>query len=186
LLVSEEKIKIDFGCGPNKREGFIGVDQYPFDGKVDVVGEITDPALWNRWETNSVDEAHTSHFLEHLIPAQRIMFFNNLWRVLKPGAQATIIVPHWASTRAYGDPTHQWPPFSEMALFYLDRKWRAENAPHTDVANWPYGFDCDFTATWGYSLHPSLGARNEEWQQFAINFYKEACQDLVATITKRE
>ena len=182
-----KKLKVDFGCGPNKREGFVGVDQYPFDGKVDIVGDVTDPHFWGtRWERDSIDEAHASHFVEHLTAKQRIVFFNGLWRAMKPGAQATIIVPHWASTRAYGDPTHQWPPVSEMSFFYLDKEWRAANAPHTDAEHWPAGFDCDFTATWGYGLHQSLHAWNPERQQYAISYYKEAASDLHATITKRE
>jgi hypothetical protein len=104
---------------------------------------------------------------------------------MKPGAQATIIVPHWASTRAYGDPTHQWPPVSEFFFLYLDKEWRAANAPHTDAEHWPAGYTCDFTGTWGYGLHPSLAAWNTERQQYAISYYKEAAQDLHATITKR-
>jgi SAM-dependent methyltransferase len=177
------ELKLDFGCGPNKREGFKGVDIIAFDG-VDYVMDITG-APW-QFEDNSVDEAHASHFLEHLTAPQRVVFFNELYRVLKPKAQCTIITPHWASSRAYGDPTHQWPPVCEFGYFYLSRKWREDNAPHADAKHSSTGYSCDFDATWGYSLHPSLGVRNEEWQQFAINFYKEAAQDLIATVTKRE
>jgi hypothetical protein len=185
--VSEsKKLKVDFGCGPNPKEGFTGVDQYPFDGKVDIVGDVTHPAFWRmQFDDGVIDEAHASHFVEHLTAKQRIVFFNGLWRAMKPGAQATIIVPHWASTRAYGDPTHQWPPFAEMALYYLDKEWRATNAPHTDAENWDEGFTCDFTATWGYGLHQSLATWNPERQQYAISYYKEAAADLHATITKR-
>jgi hypothetical protein len=179
-------VKLDFGCGPNKREGFTGVDALSFDGKVDIVADINAPDFWNRFEAGSVDEAHASHFLEHLTAPQRCAFVNGLWRALKPGGQVTIIVPHWASNRAYGDPTHQWPPVSEMWFFYLNREWRRDNAPHTDAAHWPPGFACDFTATWGYNLHPALGSRNPEYQQHAISWLKEAAQDTVATLTKRE
>lgn len=175
-------MRLDFGCGPNKREGFLGVDSIAFPG-VDVVMNIAGEP-WP-WEDASVDEAHASHFVEHLNAWQRVYFFNQLYRVLKPGAQASIIVPHWASTRAYGDPTHQWPPFSEFALFYLDKGWRAANAPHTDSEHDLNGFECDFSATWGYGMHPSLMARNQEFQQFALNNYKEAASDLHATLTRK-
>lgn len=178
-----ELLKIDLGCGPNKREGFLGVDLIEFEG-VDYVFDAG-AGSWP-FSDNSVDEAHASHFLEHLTSLQRVNFFNELYRVLKPKAQCTIITPHWASSRAYGDPTHQWPPVCEFGYFYLSKKWRAENAPHADAEHSPAGYSCDFDATWGYSLHPSLGVRNEEWQHFAINFYKEAAQDLIATVTKRE
>lgn len=177
-------LKLDFGCGPNVKEGFEGVDQYSFDGKVKHVMDVNcDP--WP-WEESSVDEAHASHFIEHLDVEDRVMFFNNVWTILKPGAQFTIICPHWSSTRAYGDPTHKWPAFSEMALFYLDKDWRAKNAPHTDAQHWRYGYLCDFTSTWGYSIHESLLTRNLEFQQFAISYYKEAAQDIHATLTVRK
>jgi SAM-dependent methyltransferase len=175
-------VKLDFGCGPNKKEGFVGIDSIAFPG-VDHVLDIGT----ERWpfDNETVDEGHASHFLEHLTASQRVHFFNELYRVLKPGAQATIMVPHWGSCRAYGDPTHQWPPVSEFAFYYLNREWRAGNAPHTDIAHNPRGFDCHFEATWGYGMHPLLHARNPEYQQFALSWYKEAASDLIATITKR-
>jgi len=175
------EIKIDLGCGPNKREGFIGCDKIKFPNvdKVFDIGKVKWP-----FKNETVDEAFASHFIEHLTAIERIHFANELFRVLKPKAQCTIIVPHWSSNRAYGDPTHQWPPVSEMWLFYLKREWRMTNAPHTDKAHIPNGFDCDFEATWGYNLHPVLSTRNREFQEFATTFYKEACQDMQATLTK--
>jgi len=175
-------MKIDLGAGPNKKEGFIGVDSIAFPG-VDVVMNMGKDK-WP-WDDGSVDEAHSSHALEHLTAVERCHFANELHRVLKPGAKATIIVPHWASNRAYGDPTHQWPPVSEMWFYYLSRDWRKANAPHTDAENWPAGFACDFDATWGYGMHQALTVRNQEYQQHALNWFKEAAQDTHATLTKK-
>lgn len=173
-------MKLDIGCGKNKKEGFLGVDQYAMDG-VDIIHDIRKP--WP-WEDNSVDEVYSSHFIEHLSASERVYFFNELFRVLKPGAKATIVVPHWASNRAYGDPTHQWPPVAEMAFYYLSKEWREQQAPHTDIKWNPDGFSCNFQATWGYSLNVALMSRNQEYQQFAVSNYKEAAQDLIATLTK--
>lgn len=174
-------MKLDIGCGKRKREGFTGVDQYPMEG-VDVVLNVgNDP--WP-WEDGSVEEIHASHFLEHLTAAQRVHFVNEAFRVMKEGAKATIITPHWASNRAYGDFTHQWPPVAEMWYYYLKREWRAVNAPHTDKEWNPQGYDCNFDATWGYSFLPDLGARHPDHVQFALQNYKEAAQDLHATLTK--
>jgi hypothetical protein len=175
-------MKLDLGCGPNKREGFTGVDRIAFPG-VDHVVDIGVDA-WP-FVDGSVEEAYSSHFVEHLTAVERIHFVNELYRVLQPGASCQIIVPHWASHRAYGDPTHQWPPIGEMWFFYLDKDWRASNAPHTDKANWQYGYDCNFTATWGYALNPALGVRSQEYQQFAVENYKEAVFDIHATLTKK-
>lgn len=175
-------IKIDLGCGPNKKEGFIGVDKIKFDN-VDYVCDLGNERL--PFSDETVDEIHASHFLEHLTAEQRVFLINEAYRVLKKKAFMTIICPYWASGRAYGDPTHQWPPITDFWFFYLDKSWRDKNAPHTDKSNWEKGFDCDFDSTWGYILHPDIILRNVEFQQFAATFYKEAIQDIHATITKR-
>ena len=175
-------MKLDIGCGKNKKEGFTGVDQYAMDG-VDVVLNVAKDR-WP-WEDGSVEEAHCSHFLEHLDATERVHFYNELYRVLKVGGKATIITPHWASNRAYGDPTHKWPPVAEMGFFYLKKEWRDSQAPHTDVKWNPSGYSCDFDAVWGYSFSPELANRNQEYVQFALQNYKEAAQDLHANLTKR-
>lgn len=169
-------LKLDFGCGPHKREGFQGIDVRAFDG-VDHVVDLT--ALPWPWADGSVSEAHASHFIEHLTGRQRVDFVNELYRILIPNGTCQIIVPHWASCRAYGDYTHQWPPVSEFWFYYLNKEWRAANAPHNDAYN------CHFEATWGYSMRPDLLVKHQEHQQYALSNYKEAAQDLVATLTKR-
>jgi SAM-dependent methyltransferase len=180
--------RLDIGCGPNKREGFVGVDQYDMPN-VDVVLNVVEKGengTFKRWpwEDNSVDEIHTSHFIEHLTALERIHFVNEAYRVLKPGGSVTIITPHWASNRAYGDLTHQWPPVAEMWYYYLKQEWRDTNAPHNDIKWNPLGYSCDFDATWGYSYSPDLAVRHPDHVQFALANYKEAAQDLHATLTK--
>lgn len=169
-------IRVDLGCGTRKRDGFLGVDSIAFDG-VDVVLDIGKDR-WP-WGDDSVEELHASHVVEHLKPAERIHLVNEAYRVLKPGGKMTIIVPHWCASRAYGDLTHQWPPVVEFWFYYLNAEWRATNAPHNR------DYKCDFSSTWGYSLHPSMTqGRSQEFVQFATQAYKEVCQDLQATITK--
>jgi Methyltransferase domain len=176
-------IKIDLGCGPHKQDGFIGLDRITFPG----VDKVCDLGR-DRWPfaDGSVDEAFTSHFVEHLDAVERVHFANELHRVLVPGGKCTLIVPHWSSSRAYGDPTHKWPPMGEMWFMYLNQKWRNENAPHTDIKHWKQGFKCDLEATWGYGMNPVFGGRNVEFQQFAMNHYKEAVFDIHATLTKKD
>jgi hypothetical protein len=178
--VKPTSLKLDLGCGPNKKEGFFGVDIISFPN-VDLVFDLKQP--WP-WEDNSVEEVHTSHFIEHLDANERIHFVNELYRVLKMEGKATMIAPHWASCRAYGDPTHKWPPISEFWFYYLQKEWRLANAPHDDFATCGYGYKCDFDVTWGYSLHPDVIPRNQEYQMIAMTFYKEACQDILATLVK--
>ena len=208
-----EPIRLDFGCGPNKRktdaqgqpQEWTGVDSIAFPG-VDVVCNLVEPIYaqlprgfedladhferkvvgykpWT-WENDSIEEAHASHFLEHLQKKERWHFFNELYRVLKPGAKATIITPDWCSQRAYGDMTHEWPAVSGFFWFYLGREWRMANAPHNDAQHVKGGLNCNFAAQWGPTLHPEIATRNQEYQQHAVTFWKEACQDMICTLTK--
>jgi len=177
------ELKLDLGCGKNKRgPEWTGVDSLKFDG-VDVVCDLTKKnkkgefLSWP-WEDNIVDEIHASHFVEHLDAEERVHFVNELYRILKPGAKASIIVPHWNSCRAYGDLTHKWPPVSEFWFYYLSAEWRSINAPHN------VDYKCNFQATWGYSMNQALLTRNQEYQNYALSNYKEAAQDIIATLIK--
>lgn len=168
-------LRLDLGAGKNRRDGFTSVDIRPFDG-VDIVADLSKP--WP-WDNDSVSEVNASHFIEHLDGPERVHFVNELHRVLVNGGKATVVTPHWASTRAYGDLTHKWPPVSEFWFYYLDKGWREANAPHND------GYACDFSATWGYSMRPEIMLRNQEFQQFAMTWYAEARQDMIATLIKK-
>jgi len=190
--MTDQVTRLDIGCGPRKKDGFIGVDQFAMEG-VDVVLNVVERRAdgsyvpWP-WESDSVDEIHSSHFVEHLDfnrhNPERVHFYNEAYRVMKSGAKMTIIVPHWASNRAYGDFTHADKPVSEMSFYYLKQEWRATNASHTDIKWNPQGYSCNFDATWGYSFSPELGVRHPDHVQFALQNYKEAAQDLYATLTK--
>lgn len=172
---AEQPLRLDLGCGKNPREGFEGVDSRDFGQK-----HIVNLAKPWPWADSSVSEANASHFVEHLTAPERIHFINELFRVLIPGGTCQVVTPHWASTRAYGDLTHQWPPVSEFWFYYLSKAWRGQNAPHNDE------YACDFVATWGYSMHADLIPRSQEYQAHALTFWKEAAQDLVATLAKPE
>lgn len=171
-----QPLKLDLGCGKNKKAGFTGVDSRVFDG-VDVVADLTKP--WE-WADSSVTEINASHFVEHLTAEQRIHFINEAYRVLIPDGKLTIIVPHYASERAYGDLTHVWPPVVGFWFYYLNKDWRATNAPHNDQ------YTCHFEAAWGASYHPALTGRNPEYVQYASQWYREACQDMVAELKAKK
>ncbi len=129
--------------------------------------------------SNSVAEVSIINLVQFLTPAERIHFVNELHRVLMSGARAELSVPHWASSRAYGDLAFQSPPVSESWLHHLNADWRAANAP------WGKDYTCDFIPGCGYGMHPDIVSRNQEYQMHALTFWKEAAQDMVATLTKK-
>lgn len=167
-------IRLDLGCGKKPAEGFVGVDAHDFGQEF--VCDLRGP--W-KWEDESVSEVRACHFVEHLTARERIHFANELYRVLVPGGTAEIIVPHFASERAYGDMTHQWPPVSPFWFLYLSRSWREENAPHLCDE-----YDCDFQIEWGVSLDEAIQLRNQEFQQFAARYYLNAAPDIHSTWRK--
>ena len=81
-----EKLRIDIGCGVRCIEGFAGIDSMDFGQKY-----IHDVRKGMPFEDNSVDEVHSSHFVEHLTGPERVMFFNELYRVMKIGAIGCIL-----------------------------------------------------------------------------------------------
>lgn len=192
LQPEKELLKLDLGSGPNPREGFTGVDSLTF-GKDRILKHDLRQTPWP-FEDNSVAESQCSHFLEHLTNLgdrwERVKFFNELWRVTVPveynaaGAPikgfCRIVIPHWASNRYYGDPTHK-EPFGEMGICYLDPAWRKANAPHADSEFSPGMYDCHWAVSYDYTLHQELAGRNPEYVGMAVKFFKEAAQDLILT-----
>lgn len=179
--------KVDIGCGKNKAAGFSGMDRRAFPG-VDIVHDVM-VFPWP-FADGSLDEVHCSHMLEHLDHnrhnPERVRFMNELYRVLKLGGKATIITPHWAHHRAYGDFTHADKPVSEMFYLYLNREWRVTQAPDNDIEWNPDGYKCDFAASWGTSIDVArFGSRNLEYQTYAIQNYRDANVDLIATLIKK-
>jgi hypothetical protein len=202
-------VKLDLGCGKRPKEGFIGIDsldfgqdficdlgakvwypkfsQKPEKGKI--VGNYIPDYLQGSakglvgltsltFKADSVDEAHSSHFVEHLDWPQRVNFFNELYRIMKVGATATIVTPHWTNACFYGDPTHK-APLSEWYVNYLNKDWRATEAPHT-------GYTCDFTMTNMVGTTDNrLAGRNPEYMRMAMGEQINAWRDLVVTLTKR-
>lgn len=174
---TEEKlIKLDIGCGRNKKDGFIGWDISP-DSDADLVVDIK-IVPWPL-DDQSVDEVWSNHFFEHLSGEERICFMNELYRVMKEGAKVTIVTPFYSSTRAIQDPTHKWPPICEASYLYFNKKWRDENKlGHYDIL-------ADFDYTFGYAVDQDVGVRSLEYQQFAVKHYINSVLDLQVVLTRR-
>jgi hypothetical protein len=171
-------VRLDLGSGKGAStpEGFIGVDINKWNGN-----QVVDLRQRWPWKANSVDEVNCNYLVNYFTMAERVHFANELYRVLKPEARAVIFVPNWSASRAYGDAGVQWPPVSEMWFQTLGKAWReAQNC--IDIS----GYICDFDHTLGYGLHPAIIPRNQEYQQHAVTFWKEAAQDIIATLICRK
>jgi len=95
-------MKIYFGCGKHRVEGFIGVDKIQ-TGQVDVVHDMN--VYPYPFAENSVDEVLLIQILEHLPDTIRVV--EEIWRICKDGAVIRIEVPYYNSPGAFQDPTHK-------------------------------------------------------------------------------
>lgn len=169
-----QPLKLDLGCGGNKREGFIGVDIAKLPS-VDIVQDLT-KFPWP-FKDNSVDEAHCSHYVEHT--PNLMAFMNEVYRILKPGGQIMIIAPYYNSMRCWQDPTHLR-AISEATFLYYNKKWRDDNK----LGHYPIA--CDFDYSYGYNIsNPRWQTANEEARNFAIRHYVNVVDDIQAVLVKR-
>ncbi|MES2436821.1 MAG: hypothetical protein V4519_02320 [Patescibacteria group bacterium] len=101
-------MKLNLGCGFNKLDGYINVDNSAVC-KPDQVFDI-ESTPWP-WQDSSIDEIRLDHVLEHIgvDPKTYISVWKEIWRVSKPNAQIFIRVPHWRHENFAHDPTHVRP-----------------------------------------------------------------------------
>jgi ubiquinone/menaquinone biosynthesis C-methylase UbiE len=185
-----EVVAIELGCGQTKQtvEFFeqnlnitptkiIGVDIVDCEG-VDVVHDLT--KFPYPFKDESADAIYTCHFQEHLDGDERMKFFNECYRILKPGGKMRHIHPYYKSVRAVQDPTHKWPPISENSYFYWDKSWREMNKLDH------YPINCDFEFNIYYIWQdPTVANKNEETRTFYIDKYWNVVADMIVDMTKR-
>lgn len=111
-------MKLNLGGGRKRKKGYLNVDKF-----------VTEPGSNDfRWDlvfglppeipSDSIDHIYAAHIFEHIPsiahdknhkqfhPRKKLM--NDCWRVLKPGAQLEILVPHRLDNCAFTDDTHEW------------------------------------------------------------------------------
>ena len=165
-------MKLNLGCGKEVKEGFEGVDIKDFGQRF-----IQDLRQEFPWGDEVIEEVYTRYLIPCFTKKEINTFFNELYRVLKPGATVTLIIPAWNASGGYGHP-HFQTEIKEGFFYFLNKDWREVNAPEVD------DLTCNFDPTWGYNLHPSLVCRNLEYQQTALSNYCNAALDIICTLKK--
>jgi ubiquinone/menaquinone biosynthesis C-methylase UbiE len=131
-------MRIDLGCGPFKKPGFVGIDIFDWSDKYAkdefLQGEI--PEVLHNFKENSIEEVRASHFIEHIPQAKVIEFMNEVHRILTPGGVFEINVPPSTGRGAFCDPTHVsfW---NDMSFRYYDKTWSPD-------LTGSYGITADF------------------------------------------
>ena len=98
-------MKLNMGCGYNKREGWINVDSVKACAP-DVLHDL-ESLPWP-WTNDSADSVRFNHSLEHMgrEPAVFLGMMQELYRVCRNRAEIEIAVPHPRHDNFLGDPTH--------------------------------------------------------------------------------
>lgn len=102
----EDAIKLNFGCGTNKLDGWLN-----FDAEIDITRPLPFPE-------NHADFVYAEHVVEHVDYHAALRFFAECRRVLKPGGVIRICVPSleniWRrGDQHYFDFTRKWAPSAD-------------------------------------------------------------------------
>lgn len=109
-------MKLDLGCGPFVKDGYVGIDCRALPC-VEIVHDLETfpyPIADGACETI---RAH--HILEHIKPWFTIDVMNELWRIMAPGGRLDVSVPYAGSSNYWQDPTH-CNGFIELTWWYFD------------------------------------------------------------------
>ena len=102
-LAALPRVELELGCGERKRTpAAIGIDLRDLPG-VDLVGDVFDALA--AFPPASVDAVASHHFFEHVDDLPRLL--SDIARVVKPGGELVVAVPHFSNPWYYSDPTHR-------------------------------------------------------------------------------
>ncbi len=193
LSLQQRPIKLDLGGGAHPREGFDSVDIVALPTTAHVLNLFKFP--WP-FEDAYVDELNANHFVEHIpllwvgwngslsaIPETSehkemfFAFFDECYRILKPGGLMTVQIPALQTSRAFQDPTHR--RFIPAESFqYLNKKVREQ----WGIAH--YNVDCDFDVVVD-AMIPNAEGRAPEAEKRMIEHYWNYVFDWKAVLKKR-
>ena len=98
-------MKLDIGCGENKKKGFIGID-ISKNSNADIIASAMNFPI----KDSTIEEINCSHLVEHLCPQEAQKLFDEIFRVLKEGGRANLKIDReWTKDRLLSkDPTHKY------------------------------------------------------------------------------
>lgn len=128
-------MRLNLGCGNNKRQGWVNVDKVAACRPDQIVDLEKLP--WP-WPSDSAEEIALDNTLEHLGAATEVYLgiMKELYRVCRDGAKVAITVPHPRHDHFLDDPTHvRVVTLGGLELFSQarNREWIAKGSSNTPL-----------------------------------------------------
>ena len=92
---------LNIGCGSKILDNYLNIDKYPIDSSV-MFGDL-DSGI--DLKDNCASSILLDNVIEHVASIEHAM--GEIYRLLKPNAEVTIITPHFSSASSWQDPTHR-------------------------------------------------------------------------------
>ena len=151
--VGHGSLKLDLGCGPTKKNGFIGIDQIDYAG-VDLCGDIYE--ILKSIPSGSCSEIYASHFICHLSDWSELI--SECYRLLDVNGKLIVINPHFANPYFYSDPTHvRGSGLYSMSYFARDHIFSRTVPLYHDTGFDLYSVQLDFKASKPFYLSYAFG-----------------------------
>lgn len=174
LTTQQEYLRLDLGCGGNKKPGTIGLDCCDIPGIVDYVLDIQTDTL--PFADRSVEYVHSSHTLEHL--TDPIHLFQEVSRVCIDGAKLEFWTPYLWHNSAF--------------IYGHTNYYQEDNYMHLCVL-FPDVWSASLGARWYlkeivYVVPPHILVelyKQKIQLEFAIRYYKGFVQEFGAIIEVR-
>ena len=134
---------------------------------------LTDLDL-SKKKTASQKEIHIPHLIQRIdFPSNGhdpfVEFWNEVWRVLKPGGAAVATAPYYTSVQSVLYPRM----VAELTFLQLNADWRKTN-------NWASALECDFTVEKvDYNISPEFQGRAQD----AIQYHAAHAWNVVSDIS---
>jgi len=106
-----------------------------------------------------------------------IKFFDELYRILKPGGKAELIAPYYTSVRSFGDPTHER-FISDWTPLYINKQWREQNKLSH------YGIESNFDTNYYFHVDSEIALKSKEVQEEAFKHNWNIVNDIVLKLIK--
>ena len=160
---------LDVGCGVNKYEGAIGLDNNPRTG-ADVIHDLG--VVPYPFPDDEFDLIIASHVVEHVPDV--MAFIGELHRIAKPGGHIRIATPHYSNADWANDPTHRnhinsytfntFQPGRQVFDFYTDVQLRPVSIYCSLAGLWK-AFGIEFLVNLDGRM-PSMRFLRKFWEQY--------------------